>query len=331
MASLAGVAAAASGVLLTAIGAPLLSAVGGTVPPLPILLAGNTSVAWLIFVGWFYFGEQRFLSAGAVRTIPLLAAAAVVPVVALSRRVTTEALYISWVVPSLVVGVVVVGVLHRHPGFGRFSISDARRSLSFGLRFSAGQVAQLGALRLDQWLVAAIVSTQAVGIYSIAAASSEAVLVAATAIGVVVFSDTARGSTDMAFRRQLIAALTAVTLLAGLLAMSAPTLVPALFGERYAGATTPLLILLLGTPGLVLLRLITNRLAGLASPGTASVCSVVTLLVTVALDLLLIPRLGINGAAVASSVGYSIGGVAGAASLRRRTRQAPTTQLANVT
>jgi O-antigen/teichoic acid export membrane protein len=330
MATLAAGSAVATGVVLTAASYPLLAIANATIPPAYLLLAGNTSVAWLILVSWLYFGEQRFLRAGVIRTVPLVLATPAVVLVASHDEASVVGLYAAWVVPAVLVSLVTAALLHRQGGYQACTATEVKERVSYGLKFSIGQIAQLGALRLDQWFVAVMASTQALGIYSIAAASSEGVLVAATAIGVVVFSDTAKGSTDATFRRQLIGSLIAVIGLAGILALIAPVLVPALFGTLYASAVTPLLILLIGTPGLVALRLATNRLAGMGSPGLASSCSIVTLVGTVCLDVVLIPRSGMNGAAVASSIGYSLGGAVGLASLRRRSRSTTTRRLAHV-
>jgi O-antigen/teichoic acid export membrane protein len=213
--------------------------------------------------------------------------------------------------------------LARETGFGYIQLSHVRELWAYGLRFSGGQIAQLGAQRLDQWLVAVMVSTAAVGIYSIAAAASESVLLVATAMGIVVFSDTAQGSSPASFRRQTRTCLIAVLASGSVLALVARSAVPFIFGARYAAAATPLLILLCGAPGLVVLRMVTNRLAGLGAPGGASVCSLAALIATSGLDVALIPNMGINGAALASAIGYTVGGASAILALRRTTRRRP--------
>ena len=61
-------------------------------------------------------------------------------------------------------------------------------------------------------------------------------------------------------------------------------------------------------PGVVLLgagKVLTNDIAGRGYPHYNSIVAGLTLVITVALDLLLIPRMGILGAALASSAAYS--------------------------
>lgn len=315
--SIAGAGAVSIGVILTAVGVPLLGSVGAYTPPIPLLFLGNFSIAWLILSGWFYFGSGRYLRGGMIRTIPIGASAVGVLLAGSVGRATPAALYVAWTVPAAVVGGFVAAQIARDTGFGRIRLAPLRRMISFGGRFAAGQVAQLGALRIDQWMVAAMASTSAVGVYSIAAASSESVLIAATAIGVVVFSDAASGATNDSFRVHLRISLAAVVGSSVILAIAAHTVIPVVFGDRYAGAADPLMILLAGCPGLVTLRLVSNRLAGLGAPGTASVCSLAALITTVGLDVVLIPALGIRGAALASAIGYSVGGATALAVFRR--------------
>jgi O-antigen/teichoic acid export membrane protein len=323
LASVAAVSAVVVGTVLTAVAFPLLRAAGATRPPLTMLFIGNASVAWLIFAGWFYFGTQRFLRGGIIRTLPIAGAAVAVVLAAHLGHSGSSALFAAWVVPSALVGAGVAVALARETGFGYIQLSHVRELWAYGLRFSGGQIAQLGAQRLDQWLVAVMVSTAAVGIYSIAAAASESVLLVATAMGIVVFSDTAQGSSPASFRRQTRTCLIAVLASGSVLALVARSAVPFIFGARYAAAATPLLILLCGAPGLVVLRMVTNRLAGLGAPGGASVCSLAALIATSGLDVALIPNMGINGAALASAIGYTVGGASAILALRRTTRRRP--------
>jgi O-antigen/teichoic acid export membrane protein len=75
--------------------------------------------------------------------------------------------------------------------------------------------------------------------------------------------------------------------------------------ETFLGAYTPMLALL---PGVVLLgagKVLTNDIAGRGFPHYNSIVAGCSLVITVALDLLLIPRMGVMGAALASTVAYS--------------------------
>jgi peptidoglycan biosynthesis protein MviN/MurJ (putative lipid II flippase) len=73
-----------------------------------------------------------------------------------------------------------------------------------------------------------------------------------------------------------------------------------------------------GTIALALAKVASSDLAARHKTGYASAFGIVSLVVTVAFDFLLIPRLGINGAAIASSVAYLVNTVLLLGALKRQ-------------
>ena len=98
-------------------------------------------------------------------------------------------------------------------------------------------------------------------------------------------------------------------LAAGLIA-AAPILCVTVFGEEFRGAIDDLRILALGAFGIVALKQLGNTLTAQRRPTLASTAIGVGFLSTVVLDVLLIPRYGGLGAALASSLSYTAGGIA---------------------
>lgn len=92
--------------------------------------------------------------------------------------------------------------------------------------------------------------------------------------------------------------------------VAAPFLIPLLFGEDFDGAAGPLALLL---PGVVLYAPVTVLVVYLSlrhgRPHLSLAVSVLAAAVTTALAVVLIPRHGVEGAAVASALGYAAGGV----------------------
>jgi O-antigen/teichoic acid export membrane protein len=90
------------------------------------------------------------------------------------------------------------------------------------------------------------------------------------------------------------------------LALIGKPFIEIVYSPEFASAYGPMLVLL---PGVVLLgsgKILTNEIAGRGYPQYNSIASGVSLVLTIGLDLLLIPRLGVLGAAVASSVAYVV-------------------------
>ena len=94
--------------------------------------------------------------------------------------------------------------------------------------------------------------------------------------------------------------------------MLGPVLLPLVFGAAYSGSVEPFLWLLPSAIGFVASALFSNALLASGAPALSSLGPVVSLTAGIALDLLLIPRLGATGAAIAASSALIAGGAAAA-------------------
>jgi O-antigen/teichoic acid export membrane protein len=98
-----------------------------------------------------------------------------------------------------------------------------------------------------------------------------------------------------------------MTSLLGLcLALLSYPLVTILFGVDYKSSVLPICILLAGVVFLGGGRILSSELSGQGKTGVISVANSVGLVINIALNLLWIPKWGINGAAAATSVAYGI-------------------------
>jgi O-antigen/teichoic acid export membrane protein len=303
------IASVAAGLLLTGLTPPLMALTHATSPPILLVLAATVSLLWLVFAAWFTFGCERFILAGTIRTAPIFGAAlAIVALDELGHKGLVT-MFAPWAGLHLLVAIASAAFLVRRYGIARPLREQTAGWVRYGLRYSLIQIVNLVTLRLDQLLLGVLGTTAAVGLYSIGVSLSEGLLLTTAAVGLVVFIDSAKGDAATSFKRKLMLTVVVSCAAAGALAAAAGPLVDVLFGDRYDAAVTLTRILAIGTPGLVIVRLTTNRLAGGGRPGTASIYALITLCVTVALDFLLIPSHGATGAAWASAIGYNVGGV----------------------
>jgi O-antigen/teichoic acid export membrane protein len=201
----------------------------------------------------------------------------------------------------------------RFSGFGRPDLALARRSLAFGLRSHAGRIMLLGNYRLDQWLLGAISGSRELGLYSVAVSWAEVLFYLPTALASVQRPDLVRAGRRHAARHAAAVfrgAVILTALLAAVLVAAAPILCVTVFGEEFRGSIDDLRILALGGFGIVALKQLGNTLTAQRRPTLASTAIGVGFVSTVVLDVLLIPRYGGVGAALASSLSYTVGGVA---------------------
>jgi O-antigen/teichoic acid export membrane protein len=90
------------------------------------------------------------------------------------------------------------------------------------------------------------------------------------------------------------------------LGATARWLVPFIFGQAFAPSVTPLWLLLPGTVAFTIPNILNAHLAGRGRPQISALAAGISLVATVSLDVLLIPRLSIAGAALASSIAYVV-------------------------
>ena len=179
-----------------------------------------------------------------------------------------------------------------------------------------GRIMLLGNYRLDQWILGAVSGAREVGLYSVAVAWAEALWYLPTALSAVQRPDLVRASerearrvAGYAFR---VSAVLTLVLAAGLVIV-APVLCTTFFGEDFSGAVPQLRILALGALGVVAMKQLGSALTARGRPALASAAIGVSFVCTVVLDIALIPTYDGIGAAVASSLAYTAGGIAVAA------------------
>jgi len=183
-----------------------------------------------------------------------------------------------------------------------------RETSGFSWKSFLSQIAMKLQYRLDFYMVNYLLMSSAmVGLYSVASQYCELLLYIPESVrGIVltkVSADAEYGNKNTAAAaRQVVIAMG----LAGVAAFFlAKPLIVAMFGSAFAGAIMPLRWLLPGVIMLGVCNMIYVDLAGRGMPEFTTLSSALGLVLTVVFDLLLIPVLKINGAAIASSIAYS--------------------------
>jgi len=181
--------------------------------------------------------------------------------------------------------------------------------LSFGLPGQAGNILQRLNYRLDQYLVRGFGSRADVGHYAVATGLAESVWWVANAVSMALLprltrmeSQRAAETTPIACRNTILISI----LLAAGVAASAPFAVVIIFGQEFAPAVAPIIWLLPGIAALSGTKLLSSYFFSQARLGITSGVALIALVVTVLGDVLLIPRFGISGAAIASSIAYTV-------------------------
>lgn len=206
---------------------------------------------------------------------------------------------------------------------GRPERALGRRVVGFGLRSQVGGIVGLLNLRFDFLVLGAMAGTGAVGIYAVASKYAEFLRLPALAMTWVTYPRVARlGAEGFAARgRRLVPPLVLLGAAGALvLALLALPLFPAVYGVAFRSATWPAIIILGGLVAEPAAGVASAFLLGVGRPGLNSTLLGAGLLVTLVMDVILIPAHGAVGAAGASAAAYLMADILLLATMWRLTR-----------
>lgn len=256
-------------------------------------------------------GLQRLRSVHAVRLGEAAAVLGLLLLLVAGLQLGPVAAIAAYVMGAVVALIVLVAILRAMGArfTAHWSTLLARRTLGFGLRGHPGNVLQYMNYRLDMFLVVFFLGPTAVGVYSVSVRLAEMLWYLPDAVGFAILPKAAGSkAADMNVftPRAFWITFGLTTVAAAGVALVGRPLIELIYSRTFAPAYLPLLALL---PGGILLgaaKVLTNDIAGRGYPQYNSINAGIALVVTVALDLLLIPRYGILGAAIASSAAYGL-------------------------
>ena len=182
-------------------------------------------------------------------------------------------------------------------------------ALRLGVPGQLGSVAGFFSYRLDVFVVNYFLDPSQVGLYALGVVISESLWQIPQAAAVALLPRTARTIDNTAGRftcfvsRQV---LLLACVLGLLLAITSPVAVPMVFGERFAPSVAVIWWILPGTIALALGKVMSADITARGRPGFNSLVAISGGVMTILLDFVLIPRMGIRGAALASSITYFV-------------------------
>lgn len=178
--------------------------------------------------------------------------------------------------------------------------------LRYGARSHPDLLFQQVMLRSDYLFIGALLGSTALGHYAMASAAAELLLIVPEAVTTPLMKRLLQQDSEMQRLTPMALRLTATVMLGACLGMAliGEWLIVTLFGVAYQPAYPALLALLPGLFGLCYTSILRLDLLGKKRPGSISLLMGWGALVNLALNLILIPRYGIVGAAAASSIAY---------------------------
>jgi len=166
--------------------------------------------------------------------------------------------------------------------------------------------------KIDIIFIEKLMTPSDVGIYSIGVALSELVWQLPAVIGMVLFAKSANSKSDIVAvertTRLLRISWIPLTVICFALWIFSPLFISVLYGEEFISGVSVIRWLVPGILIMVLFKILNADLAGRGYPLFALRVYLITLGLNIILNIFLIPKMGIDGAALASSLSYIVGG-----------------------
>lgn len=271
---------------------------------IPFTLAGQMATALLLRTGELRAYGWIIALASAIQlalVIALELGMGLTPELAMAAALATIALMafaLTWVLARR------LGARALVPGGSAHLV---RSALRVGLRLQPASIALWLNLKIDLLLVGLLADVHQAGLYSLSANLADIVFTAVSTIGLAALETQTRAEASAAatytaeFISQNLALAAALGLLAAAAAFPFITLV---YGGGWQGSVVPFVLLMPAVVALAVEGPARDLLIRIASPQLISAASAAGLGLNVGLNFLLIPRVGILGASLASVVSY---------------------------
>jgi len=220
-----------------------------------------------------------------------------------------EAAVISWIAGLSLAVIIGLCLLARfHDLHLRWSPESRRAMLSIGGKSHPDILFQQLLMRADYLLIGLMLDSTALGYYAMASAAAELLIIVPEAVTTPLMKRLLQQGDGIDDLTPLALRLTGTAMLGACLSMGllGEWLIVLLFGEAYRPAYPALLALLPGIFSLCYASILHLDLVGKGRPGTLSWMAGIAAALNLLLNAVLIPTLGILGAAIASSVAYSV-------------------------
>ncbi len=261
-------------------------------------------------VGLFgLLGRRRIVSYNVIRILRRGVMAAIVIAVGIAWTIDLDVALIANVAALGVTVVLIVWVSWRDGHLGwRPSAELLKEQLQFGSRAIVGSIAERLQFRLDSFLLNGLVGVRATGIYSVTSGIAETLWYIPNSLGTVMFSRAVDPKADAAHVASVLTRTTVAVTLA--LAVPAwvlgPRFVRLLYGSGFTDAGVALRWIIPGIVAYSVVAVLSRYVVGRGRPGLGTLVLVAGLGANLVANLVLIPRLGIIGAAMSSSLSYTV-------------------------
>lgn len=182
----------------------------------------------------------------------------------------------------------------------------AKKSFRFGIKIMLGNLLQYLNYRADILLISFFLSQTEVGWYYVCVIIGERLLFLTQATSTVLLPS-ASGSEEQREKTPILSRLNIAVVFLGsfVIGISAYWLVPFLFSEQYVNSVLPLVLLLPGIISLSVSKILSADFVSRGLPQYSLYVSLLNFCLNITFNIILIPKIGIAGAALSSTLSYT--------------------------
>jgi len=267
------------------------------------LLLMPVSVALHVLLG-LAIGESRWRLYSATRLVTSVLPVFAIVMLALGGGLTVASAAAAYLLAGLFGGLL---LLQRVRGVRRLSFDRrrARAAVVFGAKGWLSQVAGTANNRLDQALMAGLVSSRQLGLYAVAVTVASITHGLMVAVSAALFPRVAGGDREIVARSCRVT-ICFVLVVSAVLAALSPAMIPFVFGAEFGEAVPMVIVLLMASVPLAAAVVLAAALVATNEPGAAMRAELVALAVTIPALVAFIPSGGGFSAAIISLIAYSL-------------------------
>ena len=271
-------------------------------------------IPWLLFqkfTQYSFLGKEDVRTRNIIVLTPAIVNIILIIILVAVVRLDLFGVLVATLITNVITGLLCYYFLSKESKLRlRFHFKLFLESVKFGvIPFLALLVMNLN-YRADMFLVKYYLDDTAVGLYGLGVSIVEKLWLLPEAIGIVLFARVSRVGEGESLKMTPVICRFSIlfsAIMGMILFWSAGYIVPAVYGKQFKDAVQPLLVLLPGVIAMTIFLVLNGHLTGQGKAKVTLYVFTGSLILNIGLNIVWIPIFGITGAALASTVSYSLG------------------------
>lgn len=195
-----------------------------------------------------------------------------------------------------------------------YPFSFIKKAANYGFKANLGPITQFLNYKIDIFILNFFTSVTVTGVYVVAVTLAEKLFLISGAISTILFPRLSQLSSDEFSKKELTPFVSRMVLLLTVMAalglsVFAYSIIKYLFGSEFLGSLYPLFILIPGVIIISVAKIWANDIAARGKPEINMYISMITLIFNALGNIIMIPRFGMNGAALTTTLAYLVSSV----------------------